>query len=47
MKEEIQIVHKTAVVVKDENGLPNYMTMYYIEPELVTKETENLYQKYS
>lgn len=42
MKEEIQIVHKTAVVVKDENGLPNYMTMYYIEPELVTKETEKL-----
>lgn len=42
MKEEMQIVGREAVVVKDEKGLPNYMTMYYIEPELVTEETEKL-----
>lgn len=42
MEKVTDIVKKAAVVVKDEKGLPNYMTMYYIEPELVTEETGEL-----
>ena len=42
MQEEMQIVQRATVVVKDEKGLPNYMTMYYIKPELATEETEKL-----
>jgi len=34
MKRKKQIVHKKAVVVRDEKGLPNYMTMFYLKPLL-------------
>ena len=31
-------VKKKAVIVKDEHGLPNYMTMFYLEPLLSTEQ---------
>ena len=37
-----QIVSKKAVVVNDEMGLPNHMTMFYIDPDTIAPETEIL-----
>ena len=31
-------IKKKAVIVKDEHGLPNYMTMFYLEPLLSTEQ---------
>jgi hypothetical protein len=38
------MIQKKAVVVKDEVGMPNYMTMFYMDPEKMPEEVPDMFK---